>query len=164
MWSCTTLVQGQENNCLNGITRTSCGVIKHGRVQNDNGRFSYGGRSERITVHRRFASKIPQGDIHIWRPHYVLIIWIPSPPCLQLAMDGLFDSRILQSHAKRFLLTWIFPPYSCLLTETANAQPICQNQNGTKLTKLSRHFFYKTLYLPGISFPLPTMSWTSYLN
>ena len=43
-----------------GITRTSCGFLKHGRVQNDNGKFSYGGRSEKITVNRRFVSKIPK--------------------------------------------------------------------------------------------------------
>ena len=31
---------GQENNCIQGITRTSCGVLKHGRVRNDNGKYS----------------------------------------------------------------------------------------------------------------------------
>ena len=50
----------EENNCINGITRTSCGFIKHGRVKNDNGRFSYGGRSQKITVNRRFISTIPR--------------------------------------------------------------------------------------------------------
>merc|ERR1712142_327764 len=49
---------GQEYNCKEGITRTSCGILKHGRVQNDNGRYSYGGRSGRITVNRRFVSRI----------------------------------------------------------------------------------------------------------
>jgi len=49
----------QENNCIEGITRTSCGILKHGRVQNDNGKYSYGGRSEKITVNQRFVSKIP---------------------------------------------------------------------------------------------------------
>ena len=52
--------KGEENNCVSGITRTSCGVIKHGRVKNDNGRFSYGGRSKKITVNRRFLSTIPK--------------------------------------------------------------------------------------------------------
>ena len=51
---------GEENNCVSGITRTSCGIIKHGRVKNDNGRFSYGGRSKKITVNRRFLSTIPK--------------------------------------------------------------------------------------------------------
>ena len=32
----------------------------HGRVKNDNGRFSYGGRSKKITVNRRFISIIPK--------------------------------------------------------------------------------------------------------
>jgi len=52
--------KGEENNCVSGITRTSCGIIKHGRVKNDNGRFSYGGRSKKITVNRRFLSTIPK--------------------------------------------------------------------------------------------------------
>ena len=51
---------GQENNCIKGVTKTSCGFLKHGRVKNDNGRFSYGGRSEKITVNRRFVSIIPK--------------------------------------------------------------------------------------------------------
>ena len=51
--------KNNQDNFL-GITRTSCGFLKHGRVQNDNGKFSYGGRSEKITVNRRFVSKIPK--------------------------------------------------------------------------------------------------------
>ena len=57
--SCEYCENNQENNCIHGVTRTSCGILKHGRVQNDNGKYSYGGRSERITVNRRFVSKIP---------------------------------------------------------------------------------------------------------
>ena len=41
--NCKYCHNGEENNCENGITRTSCGFIKHGRVKNDNKRFSYGG-------------------------------------------------------------------------------------------------------------------------
>ena len=35
-------------------------IIKYGRVRNDNGKYSYGGRSKKITVNRRFISKIPK--------------------------------------------------------------------------------------------------------
>ena len=34
--------------------------MKHGRVKNDNGKYSYGGRSKKITVNRRFVTKIPK--------------------------------------------------------------------------------------------------------
>ena len=50
----------EENNCINGITRTACGNILHGRVKTDNGKYSYGGRSEKMTVNRRFVSVIPK--------------------------------------------------------------------------------------------------------
>ena len=55
---CEYCSSGEENHCKQGITRTSCGYLKYGRVCNDNGRFSYGGRSGRITVNRRFVSRI----------------------------------------------------------------------------------------------------------
>ena len=49
---CRSCDAGEENNCEAGITRTSCGFIRHGRVRTDNGTFAYGGRSRAMTVNR----------------------------------------------------------------------------------------------------------------
>jgi uncharacterized zinc-type alcohol dehydrogenase-like protein len=56
--TCDACANHQENVCENGNTGTACGVVKYGRVQTDNGSYTYGGFSNKITAHRRFVTKI----------------------------------------------------------------------------------------------------------
>ena len=42
------------------MTSTSCGQIQHGRIKTDNGKYTYGGWSKKMTVNRRFVSVIPK--------------------------------------------------------------------------------------------------------
>lgn len=71
-----------EINCLNAITATACGAIKHGRIGTDNDQYTHGGWSQKITAHRRFVFVIPKsyplekagpvfcGGITMFRPLY----------------------------------------------------------------------------------------------
>jgi len=57
---CEYCENNDEINCIKGVTLTSCGQIQHGRVKTDNGNYTYGGWSKKMTVDRRFLSKIPK--------------------------------------------------------------------------------------------------------
>ena len=59
-FDCEYCKNDDEVNCLKGMTSTSCGQIQHGRVKTDNGSYTYGGWSKKITAHRRFVSLIPK--------------------------------------------------------------------------------------------------------
>ena len=56
--TCEYCKSDDEVNCDNNKTTTCAGKLLHGRVKNDNGKYSYGGWSGKITANRRFVSKI----------------------------------------------------------------------------------------------------------
>lgn len=58
---CSSCNDFDEHTCIGGgNTGTSNGDIQHGHIKTDNGKYTYGGFTDKITVHRRFAVKIPQ--------------------------------------------------------------------------------------------------------
>ena len=58
--NCETCNKGDEVNCLNRKTETATGKILHGRIKTDNGKYTYGGWSKKITANRKFVSTIPK--------------------------------------------------------------------------------------------------------
>ena len=56
--NCDACTHFEENICENGNTYTACGPIKYSRVMTDNGSYTYGGFSNKITCHRKFLIKI----------------------------------------------------------------------------------------------------------
>jgi D-arabinose 1-dehydrogenase-like Zn-dependent alcohol dehydrogenase len=55
---CDACLNHLENVCEKHNTGTACSAIRFGRVGTDNGRYTYGGFSDKITAHRRFLTKI----------------------------------------------------------------------------------------------------------
>jgi uncharacterized zinc-type alcohol dehydrogenase-like protein len=56
--TCDACSNNEENVCEKGNTGTACSAIKYGRINTDNGRYTYGGFSAKITAHRRYLTKI----------------------------------------------------------------------------------------------------------
>ena len=56
--TCNACKDDEENMCEAGNTTTVNGVIKHGRIATGNGKYTYGGFSDKITVNRKFIIKI----------------------------------------------------------------------------------------------------------
>jgi len=59
-FNCDYCKDNDEINCIKGMTGTSCGQIQYGRIKTDNGKYTYGGWSKKMTVNRRFISIIPK--------------------------------------------------------------------------------------------------------